>query len=229
MSAVSIRTVVVLPAPFGPSRPRTSPRRTSRSIPRTAQRSPNRRPRPVARSITGSGVGHRSQSDRACHNRARDPTVEPPRGDGDRPPAHAQRRPPGPAPARRPLALPAPPIARRRARRRTGPRRDVPSLWTMAGHLGPAALHERPDAVRRAAARRSPSSTRRASTSASSRSRPGWAGRRVVLHVGAAESVLIVEPQRRGGRGRQGLAPRLRVRPDRPPPAGRRTRSACAS
>src|SRR5712691_12789452 len=31
-----ISTVVVLPAPFGPSRANTSPRRTERSIPRTA-------------------------------------------------------------------------------------------------------------------------------------------------------------------------------------------------
>ena len=46
ISAVSIRTVVVLPAPFGPSRPSTSPGGPSRSMSRTAQRSPNRRPRP---------------------------------------------------------------------------------------------------------------------------------------------------------------------------------------
>ena len=40
----------------------------------------------------------------------------------------------------------------------------------------------------------------------------GWAGRRVVLHVGAAESVLLVEVNGRGRRDQQGLASRGRVR-----------------
>ena len=39
-----------------------------------------------------------------------------------------------------------------------------------------------------------------------------WAGRRVVLHVGAAESVLIVEVDGQRGRDQQGLASRRRVR-----------------
>ena len=62
-----------------------------------------------------------------------------------------------------------------------------------------------------------------------SRCPTAWAGRRIVLHVGAAESVLIVEPQRRRDRHRQGLAPRLRVRPDRPPAPGQQHADRCAS
>ena len=41
-SDVSIRTVVDLPAPLGPRKPKTSPRRTSRSTPRTASTVPSR-------------------------------------------------------------------------------------------------------------------------------------------------------------------------------------------
>ncbi len=37
---VSIRSVVVLPAPFGPSSPTISPGRTSKSMPRTASTGP---------------------------------------------------------------------------------------------------------------------------------------------------------------------------------------------
>ena len=40
IKVVSIRTVVDLPAPFGPRKPNTSPGRTSRSTPRTASTSP---------------------------------------------------------------------------------------------------------------------------------------------------------------------------------------------
>jgi len=40
-SVVSIRTVVDLPAPFGPRKPKTSPVRTARSTPRTASTSPS--------------------------------------------------------------------------------------------------------------------------------------------------------------------------------------------
>ena len=53
------------------------------------------------------------------------------------------------------------------------------------------------------------------------------AGRRVVLHVGAAESVLIVRLNGRRRRHQQGLPPRGRVRRDRGRPARRRTRSTC--
>jgi hypothetical protein len=41
-SVVSIRTVVDLPAPFGPRNPNTSPASTRRSTPRTASTSPAR-------------------------------------------------------------------------------------------------------------------------------------------------------------------------------------------
>src|SRR5438876_4259571 len=42
MSAHSRRSVVVLPAPFGPRKPNTSPSRTSRSSPSTAASEPKR-------------------------------------------------------------------------------------------------------------------------------------------------------------------------------------------
>ena len=45
----SIRSIVVLPAPLGPSTPKTSPRRTSRSTSSTARWSPKALTRPVAR------------------------------------------------------------------------------------------------------------------------------------------------------------------------------------
>ena len=69
---------------------------------------------------------------------------------------------------------------------------DVPGLWTMAGTWDLPALHERPDALRGPAAGdpgRQPDGRLRARVRGPRR---GWAGRRVVLHVGAAESVLIV-------------------------------------
>ena len=71
----------------------------------------------------GVGHGHAAQSDGACHNRSCDRTVEPPRADGDRPTAHAQRRPRGPA--RRSTAAGASSSCRRPTRRRppTGARR----------------------------------------------------------------------------------------------------------
>ena len=102
--------------------------------------------------------------------------MDSPRGDGDRSPADAQRRAPRPPAARRTLALPAPQDARRFHRHRLV-RGGRPRRVDDGRDLGPAPLHERPDAVRGPAARRSPRSTRRASTSASSRSRrPGPAG-----------------------------------------------------
>ena len=66
--------------------------------------------------------------------------------------------------------------------------------------------------------RTSPRRTRPGSTSGPSSCRPTWAGRRVVLHVGAAESVLIVRLNDRDVGDQQGLAPGRRVRPDRPRP-----------
>ena len=47
-SPVRIRSVVVLPAPFGPSRPKTDPAGTSRSSPSSARTAPNRFVRPRA-------------------------------------------------------------------------------------------------------------------------------------------------------------------------------------
>ena len=138
-----------------------------------------------------------------------------PEADGDRPTSHAQRRPRGAALARWPLALPAAADARRRHRLPTGAR---PTSRASGRWPAPRTCRTTPTSRcrSRACRPRSPRRTRPASTSANSRCpRTGRAGA-IVLHVGAAESVLLVEPQRRGDRRRQGLAPRLRVRPDRP-------------
>ena len=44
MSVASVRTVVVLPAPLGPRKPKTSPRSISNDTSSNAMRSPNRLP-----------------------------------------------------------------------------------------------------------------------------------------------------------------------------------------
>ena len=137
--------------------------------------------------------------------------VDDPRADGRRPAADAQR--PAPRPARRSTARGGSSSCAQPdddARRRTGREADVPGCWTMQGTSRPAALHQRPDAVPGPAAGDPRARTRPASTSATFEVPGGWAGRRVVLHVGAAESVLIVAPQRRRDRHRQGLPPRRR-------------------
>ena len=61
-SVAMIRTSVVLPAPFGPRRPTTSPAETSRSTPRSAWTSPNERTTPRT-----CRIGHR----RCCVEHAR--------------------------------------------------------------------------------------------------------------------------------------------------------------
>jgi uncharacterized protein (TIGR02001 family) len=53
---VNICMVVVFPAPLGPSRPSTSPRRSSRSIPRTAGLPPKLRERPRAATVRSALV-----------------------------------------------------------------------------------------------------------------------------------------------------------------------------
>ena len=92
---------------------------------------------------------------------------------------------------------------------------DVPGCWTMQGTWDQPHYTNVQMPFAGSPARDRPRRTRPASTSATFEVPAGWAGRRVVLHVGAAESVLLVEAQRRGGRGQQGLASRGRVRPDR--------------
>src|SRR4029079_14314923 len=190
ISAVSTRTVVVLPAPLGPSSPRTSPRFTSRSTPRLAHSSPKRRPRPVARSITGSGVVMLpSLTERGTIVLVTGPWNHPELTGIGRLPMHSVDH--GERLSldgrwrfqllRTPNANPGPYWAEA----------DVPSVWTMAGNwdkphytnvqmpfeglppeipeLDPTGIYEREFEV--------PAE---------------WAGRRVVLHVGAAESVLLV-------------------------------------
>ena len=67
-----------------------------------------------------------------------------------------------------------------------------PRLLDDAGHVGPADLHQRPDAVPQSPAR-TPDENPTGVYERSFEVPAAWAGRRVVLHVGAAESVLIVE------------------------------------
>src|SRR5208283_5837243 len=59
-SVVSIRTTVVLPAPLGPSRPKTSPRRTSKLTLSTAVKAPKRLVRSLVCIASDSGsIGSR--------------------------------------------------------------------------------------------------------------------------------------------------------------------------
>ena len=53
---VSICIVVVLPAPLGPSKPSTSPRRKSTSMPRTARLPPKFRDKSRAETVNSAGV-----------------------------------------------------------------------------------------------------------------------------------------------------------------------------
>ena len=53
----TMRIVDDLPAPFGPRKPKASPRRTSTSMPSTAVKSPNRLVSPRARSRMSSPTG----------------------------------------------------------------------------------------------------------------------------------------------------------------------------
>ena len=99
----------------------------------------------------------------------------------------------GPPVARRDVAVPAPPVARGRSPATTGARSEVPGALDDAGHVGPAALHERADAVPGPPARGARRSNPTGVYERTFRLPDGWLGRRVVLHVGAAESVLIVE------------------------------------
>ena len=93
-----------------------------------------------------------------------DPALGRSRVDLTRAPADARRPARRPPAARRHLAVPAAPPPRRRPGRRVG-RGRRPRLLDDAGHVGQAPLHERPDAVPAAAARRPPRRTRPASTS----------------------------------------------------------------
>src|SRR5262249_53411388 len=65
---------VVLPAPFGPIKPRTSPRRTLKLTSRSTARSPNflERPLTVSRFIMGRSVTAGSRSERGSINEPTD-------------------------------------------------------------------------------------------------------------------------------------------------------------
>src|ERR1700722_2127024 len=65
ISVVSIRTIVVLPAPLGPSSPKTSPRRTSKLTLSTAVKAPKR----LVRSLVCIASESRSIVARKCYFR----------------------------------------------------------------------------------------------------------------------------------------------------------------
>lgn len=66
----SMRNVVVLPAPFGPSRPKTSPRRTENEVCETAVKSPNLRTRSCTSISTGAATLERSEKVPICPDEA---------------------------------------------------------------------------------------------------------------------------------------------------------------
>ena len=119
----------------------------------------------------------------------RDTTVDPPRGHGARPSPDAQRRARGSARARWALAVPAPAERPTTSPVRTGPRRTsrASGRWP-----APGIARTTPTSRCRSRATR-PRSPALNPTGIYERDIDvpgGWAGRRIVLHVGAAESVL---------------------------------------
>src|SRR5262245_18184432 len=85
-------SVVVLPAPLGPSRPNVSPARISREMPRTASRLPKLRARSTNWTRSSAAIG-----DPAYHRHGGWASAEPPPMGGAR--SRTPRAPP-PAPAR---------------------------------------------------------------------------------------------------------------------------------
>ena len=84
---------------------------------------------------------------------------------------------------------------------RTGREAEVPGCWTMAGHSATCPTTRTSRCRSRACRRTIPDDEPdRRLRARRSRSRPAGRGRRIVLHVGAAESVLIVALN--GERGR---------------------------
>ena len=117
------------------------------------------------------------------------------------------------------MALPAPPVAQRRARPGLG-RGGRPERLDDGRHLGQAALHQRPDAVRGSAAR-DPRGQPDRHLRARVRGPRGMGGPARRPPRRSRRKRPAGEPQRRRVRRRQGLTPRIRVRPDRAPPTGR--------
>src|SRR6185437_16077100 len=68
-SVASIRMAVVFPAPFGPSTPKISPWRTSRSIPSTARSWPKFLIRPVASIAAVAVISSLPLAQRSCSGR----------------------------------------------------------------------------------------------------------------------------------------------------------------
>ena len=148
------------------------PRRgsTSRSMSRIAHSVPETPAEAGRADHDGIGRGHPAQSDRAWHNRlvTRPWNLPEVTGIGRLPMHSVDHHERVPLDGRWRFQLLRSPDDERRPRVGRGGR---PEPLDDGGHLGPPALHERPDAVRGPPAGRSRSSTRPASTSASSRSR----------------------------------------------------------
>ena len=68
MSVPSVRTVVVLPAPFGPRKPNTSPRPTSNETSSKATRSPNRLLSPTT-DTAGAALAASTEGANGCSTR----------------------------------------------------------------------------------------------------------------------------------------------------------------
>ena len=147
-----------------------------------------------------------------CDDRAREPPLDQSGDDGPRPSADAHPPARTGSRPRRDMALPAARGPGGADRRRGLARDQGPGRLDATGHLGPAALHQRPDAVPGVGRRRCPRSSRPGVYERSFVAPAAWRGRRVVLHVGAAESVLIVRLNGDRDRAQQGLASRRGVR-----------------
>ena len=191
MSAVSSRTVVVLPAPFGPEQPEDL---AAEHLEVHAADRPQLAEAPAQTGRAehdGIGRGHRPQSDGACHNRpvTRPWTLPEVTGIGRLPMHSVEHHDRLPLDGRWRFQL----LANARRRDRSGLVRGGRARPLDDGRAPGTRRTTRTSRCRsRAGRRRSRRSTRPASTSASSRSRRPGPGRRIVLHVGAAESVLIV-------------------------------------
>ena len=138
----------------------------------------------------GVGRGHRPQSDRPCHNRpvTRPWTLPEVTGTGRLPMHSVEHLERLPLDGRWRFQLLRTPDGVRRHRLVRGGR---PGPLDDGRDLGPAPLHERADALRGPAAG-DPGAQPDGRLRARVRDPGVWAGRRIVLHVGAAESVLIV-------------------------------------
>ena len=159
----SMRKMVDLPAPFGPSRPKISPRATAKLTWSTAVKSPKRRTRsrtsiagPVRRpALRGGGCGHRCACDRGSgvgRRRSRSTNPSSNRGGSgvQRSAAEVRRRPAAPRPSRSTMRSASPcdhRVQHRRVRRGLPRRGTAPSAGN--GQAEHPALQRREELGRR--------------------------------------------------------------------------------